>query len=640
MIYWPSVLAGMATPPRPRGILTFGPFEVRTESGELFKHGTRLRLQNQPFQVLSALLARPGEVVTREELRSQLWPDGTFVDFEHGLRAAINRLRETLSDDADKPRYIETLPRRGYRFIAPVQSPGDPPPAEPSAPAASPESREIASVPARGRTQWIVLATALLVVLISLAWILRARLVPQRRIQSLAVLPLANLTGDAGQEYFADGMTEELITALAQIHSLRVISRTSVTQFKQPRKKLPEIAAELNVDAVVEGSVLRSGDQVRITVQLLDARQDRHLWAASYERPIADVLSLQNELARGIAGQVRAALTPEEGESLAKRRPMDPRSFDALLVGRFLWNRRNAASAQEAIANFQKAIDIDPQNAAAWAALGGCYASLGADLGAEEPAVMLPKAKAAVAKALQIDPSLAEAHSALGWIHLWYERDWTGAEREFRRAIDLNPNDSLNHNNYAHLLMERKRFDEALAENRRAIDLAPLNILPSIHLAWLYVESRQADKAVEQCRRVLQMDPNFRGAYVWLARSYELQAKWPEAMAAYEQAKELYGVSYLSGVARAWAASGDRSQAQSALARLKQYAADGHYISPVQFAAPYAAMGDKDAAFTWLEKAYREGAPLIDLDASYRWDALRDDPRFADLLKRTGFAIQ
>jgi TolB-like protein/DNA-binding winged helix-turn-helix (wHTH) protein/Flp pilus assembly protein TadD len=626
--------------------ICFGVFELDLRTRELRKAGGRVRIQEQPLCVLVSLLERPGELVTRDELRQKLWQSDTFVDFETGLNKAITKIRDVLGDSAASPRFVETLPKRGYRFIAPVEKlasermaptpamPGAIPPEVRAAPAAeSPRS-------AFGYGGWAKLAGAGLAVLLLLAviaWLRWSRVSPPARMRSIAVLPLDNLSGDSNQEYFADGITDELITDLAQIHSLRVISRTSVMQFKRTKKNLPQIAAELNVDAVIEGSVVRSGNNVRVTAQLLDARQDRHLWAASYEREMTDILGLEAQVAKSIADQVKVKLTPEEDARLAKRRPANPEAFDALLKGRFLWNKRNAAAAEKAIGYFRQAAGIEPGNAEAWAALAGCYASLGADIGSVDPAKAAPEARAAVAKALELDPNLAEAHGALARIKLWYDWDWTGSEREFRRAIELNPNDARNHLAYSQNLQVRKRFADALAENKRAIDLAPLDILGSMHLAWLYFDAREADKTVAQSKRVLEMDPGFTGAYLYVARGYELQGKWPEAIAAYEQARDTYRVPYLAGVARAWAAYGNRRQAEGALAKLTEFSKQ-NYVSPLRFAGYYVALGDRDRAFLWLERGYRQRAPgLIELEVSYVWDNLRTDQRFHSLERRVGF---
>jgi len=432
-------------------------------------------------------------------------------------------------------------------------------------------------------------------------------------------------------------MTDELITDLAQIHSLRVISRTSVMQFKHTQKKLPAIAAELNVDAVVEGSVLRSGNNLRITAQLLDARQDRHLWASSYERDITDAVALQGQVARAIAGQVKAKLTPQEDANLAKQRPTNPEAYDALLKGRFFWNRRNPAAAEEAIGYFRHAVEIEPSNAEAWAALAGCYASLGADLGAADPAKVLPEARRAIARALEIDGNLAEAHVDLASVKLWYDWDWAGSEREFRRAIELNPNGSAIHRSYAHYFLMRQRFAEAEAENKRALDLAPLDILTSAQLAWIYTDAHQSEKAIEQSKKVLDMDPSFVGAYIFIARSREQQGNWPEAIAAYEKLRDLYSPIYLAGMARALAASGNRRDAETYLAKIREIS-QRRYVSPLTFASVYAGLGDREAALNWLERAYRERATgLIELEVMGSLDNLRSDPRFRRVERGVGF---
>jgi TolB-like protein/DNA-binding winged helix-turn-helix (wHTH) protein/Tfp pilus assembly protein PilF len=618
--------------------IRFGVFELNVYTRELRKDGKKVPIQEQPLRVLVSLLERPGELVTRDELREKLWQSDTFVDFDTGLNKAITKIRDVLEDSAASPRFVETLPKRGYRFIAPVEKLA-PAPEQRAPDPTSLETRPAEAVKSGygGKTKLTAAGVSFLLLLIVIAWLRWSRERPASRIRSIAVLPLVNLSGDSNQEYFADGMTDELITDLAQIHSLRVISRTSVMQFKNTKKNLPDIAAQLNVDAIVEGSVMRSGDHVRITAQLLDARQDRHLWAASYERGMVDLIGLQGQVAKSIADQVKVSLTTEEDARLAKRSPTDPEAFDALLKGRFLWNRRIPAAAEKAIGYFREAVDKDPGNAEAWASLAGCYASIGADIGSADPAKVAPEAREAVQKALKLDANLAEAHATLAKIKLWYDWDWTGSEQEFRRAIELNPNDSATLLSYSLYLQVRKRFDESLEENRRAIDLDPLNILGSMHLAWLYTDAHEGDKAVEQSKRVLEMDPAFTGAYLYVARGYELQGKWPEAIAAFEKTRGVYNAGYLAGVAHVWAASGNRGQAEAALSKLEEFSRQ-NYVSPLSFAGYYAALGDRDRAFEWLEKGYRQRAPpMIALEVSYVWDNLRTDPRFHSLERRVGF---
>jgi TolB-like protein len=534
----------------------------------------------------------------------------------------------------EQSQYVETVSKRGYRFIGEVKEVYQT--AAQSGGSVEVDSEKSVTPGAwwQHRLGWIV-AVGLVLLCIGLGALWRFKVLRQSPvpIRSLAVLPLENLSGDPEQEYFADGMTDELITDLAQIHSPRVISRTSVMQFKHTKKTLPEIAGELNVDAVVQGSVSRSGSDVHITAQLLDARQDRHLWAASYERQITDILGLQTQVAKAIADQVKANLTPQENARLTKHPPRNPESYDALLKGRFLRNRR-MANTSKALPYFKQAVSIDPNNAEAWAELSDSYAHLGADLGAADPAAMRLQASAALAKALKLDPDLAEAHAASGWLKLWYDWDCAGAELEFQRAIELNPNNSAAHRYNAHSLQIRGRFDEALEENRRAIDLAPLDILAHAHLAWLYSDARMGDKTIEQGKHLLEMDPTYTGAYIWLGRGYELKGQWPEAIAAYEHLREDYKGTYLFGVAHVWAASGNRPKAEAAMAELTEFSRH-NYVSPLGFAELYARLDDREMALQWLERAYRERAiGMLGLNRDDAFDKLRSDPRFQDVTRR------
>jgi TolB-like protein/DNA-binding winged helix-turn-helix (wHTH) protein/Flp pilus assembly protein TadD len=613
------------------GLLRFGVFEADLRTGELRKAGRKVAIQEQPFRTLLALLERPGEIVTREELRAKVWPADTFVDFDTGLNKAVRKIREALGDSADSPRFVETLPRRGYRFLAPVEVVGT---------AAAPP---VEAPPAETGTPhpWhrVVFAAAATAVLLSAlgVWGWWARKDARLAIRSIAVLPLENLSGDPNQQYFADGMTDELITLLAQIHSLRVISRTSVMRFQGVRRPLPEIARELNVDAIIEGSVLQSGGNVRVTAQLLDARQDRHLWAASYERQLTDVVGLQGQVAQAIAEQVKASLTPQEHTSLARQRPVNPDAYQAFLRGRFFWNKRRRDAVEKAIGYFQQAIQLQPDYARAWAGLAGCYMSLGGDMGVVAPGDAAPSARAAVTKALEIDSDVADGHLTLANIRLFYDWDWAGAEREYRRALDLSPNDSPAHRNYSHYLLLMRRFDEALAQNKRAIELDPLDLLANAHLIWFYLGTRQPDKALAQSGRVLELEPGFTGIYGFVGGALEEQGKWPEAIAAFEKAKDDQDPGYLLGIAHAWAASGHRREAQSALAKLHELART-RYISPVGLADAYAGLGERDTALAWLEQGYRQHAPaLTGLLLDSQLNALRADPRFQDLLRRLAF---
>jgi TolB-like protein len=392
--------------------IRFGVFEVDTRSGELLRQGSRVKLQDQPFQALVLLLERPGEVVTREEFRKRLWPENTFVNFDHGLNKAINGLRIALRDHAKKPHFIETRPQRGYRFIAAVET-------------AEVDSGDVAH--------------------------LRDPLLPRQtpRIDSLAVLPLDNLSGDPAQEYFSDGMTEELISALARIGSLRVISRTSVMTYKGSRKSLPAIAKELHVDAVVEGSVARSEQKVRITAQLIHAPDDSHLWSGRYERDLSDVLQLQAEVAQTIASQIHKLVDPEHTGPV-RAGQVHPQAYEAYLKGSFFRDKMTPADLEKSIGFFTQATDLDPAYAEAYGGLSRSYLYLGL-FGMAHPREMFFKARANAAKALELNETVAAGHIALALIHIYYDWDWTGAEAECRRAIELNPGDSVAHHHFAAL---------------------------------------------------------------------------------------------------------------------------------------------------------------------------------------------
>jgi len=447
--------------------IRFGVFVLYVRCGELRKQGVRIRLQDQPLLILQALLERPGEIVTREELRARIWPADTFVDFDHGLYSAMKRLRDALGDSADNPRFIETLSRRGYRFIAPVTGAHEVTQASVSpqvlvVPSAT-EARTETPPPRLARRMALVglgvlVGSAALVVALKVgglqSWIWGN--ISARPPRSLAVLPLANLSSDPAQEYFADEVTEELITQFSKLGDLKVISRTSVMQYKGSRKQLPQIANELGVDAVVEGAVQLSGQRVRITAQLVDGKSDKHLWAEDYDRDLSDVLLLQSEVARDIAAKIDLQLTPQQEKRLEKQaHPVIPEAYQSYLLGRYYWNKRTADGLQKAGVYFEKAIQADPNYALAYSGLADYYAFLTLLGGPEvmRPPDAMAKAKAAAVRSLQLDDSLAEAHASMGHVLHNYDWDWAGAEREFKRAIELNPNYSIVHHWYAHLLI-------------------------------------------------------------------------------------------------------------------------------------------------------------------------------------------
>jgi TolB-like protein/DNA-binding winged helix-turn-helix (wHTH) protein/tetratricopeptide (TPR) repeat protein len=625
-----------------REVVRFGVFELDVRAGELRKQGLRLSIQGRPLQALAALLEKPGDVVTREELRNRIWPADTFVDFDHNLHNAIARLREALGDSSETPRFIETLPRRGYRFIGHVENSF-----------AAADTRRVAGGelsneaihpgPSRGRV--IVAAAALfLVVLVTTAvWVFYRYYVlpPQNpQIHSLAVLPLENLSRDPNQDFFAEGMTDALINDLAQIGNLRVISRTSIMQFRNTRRPLPEIARVLNVDAVVEGSVVWSNDRVRITVELIQATSDKHLWAQSYERNLTDILKLQDEVSRAIAGEIQVSLTPDVSQRLSSSKQVDAEAYQLYMKGRYFWVRRTEESVNRAISYFQQTIEKDQNYAAAYSGLADCYSSLGFsfDIGSLPPQEAQPKAIAEANKALQLDDSLAEAHNSLAYTKLNYDWDWTGSEEQFRRSLKLNPNYANAHHWYAHLLLSAGRFDEALAESNRALELDQLSPIMNVHLGWHYYFTRQYDRALEQLNKTLELDPNYGLAYWYRGLAYEQKHMYPEALREMTHGKELLkgNIVIESDIARLYAVSGNRAQAETVIADLKRLSRR-KYVNSFEIAIIYVGLGQKDEAFGWLEKAYRERSDLlVYLKVDPRLDSIRADTRFVDLVRRVG----
>jgi TolB-like protein/DNA-binding winged helix-turn-helix (wHTH) protein len=644
----------------------FGTFEADLDSGELRKHGLKIKLQDQPFQVLVLLLERSGDVVTREELRQKLWPAEAFVDFDVGLNAAIKRLRDALGDSAETPRFVETLPRRGYRFIAPTEEvPGGPvgrkaegTPAPGSAEAAA-WSHPIESVAAasnvgqpkieRGWTKitrvgyWFALGTAAVLLALFLGLNLRERRgrllgrADARRIRSLAVLPLDNLSGDPSQEYFVDGMTDALITNLGKISALRVISRTSAMTYKNTKKPLRDIARELEVDAIVEGTVARSGDHIRITANLVQAFPERHLWAESYERELRDVFALQRVLASAIANEIQVKLTPQEQARIPSRKPIDPEAYQAYLKGRYFWNRRTGRDLQMAVKYFQRAIELEPSYALAYAGLADTYCLL-SDYGALPSKEAFPMAKAAALQALQIDDTLAEAYPSLGWVRLFYDWDFRGADRDLMRAVELNPNYATAHHWYGWYLLQMGRFDQGTAELNAAHQLDPFSLAISSNLGTaLYFEHRY-DEAIEQYRKTLEMDPNFVKTLGHLGDAYEQKGMHAEAVAEWLKMRIISGESpqRIARLTEAFRLSGVSDYWQEELNLTKQDLRHG-FVDPVAVASTYVHLGDKSAALGWLERGFKErDGSLVYLKASPEFDPLRADPRFRDLLRRIG----
>ena len=462
-----------------------------------------------------------------------------------------------------------------------------------------------------------------------------------RSIQSLAVLPLENLSGDPQQEYFADGMTEALITELAKIGALRVISRTSVMRYKGTKKSLPEIARELNVDGVIEGSAQRSGNRVGITAQLIYAPTDTHLWAESYERDLRDILSLQKEVARTIAQQIRVTLTPQEQGHLAQAHPVNPEAYELYLKGHYLWNKRTEEGVRKGIEYFRLAIAKDPNYALAFAGLADCY-SQPAFLGVVRlsPREAISQARAAAMKALELDDTLPEAHTSLALIKTNYDWAWADAEREFRRAIELSPSYANAHHFYSHLLMALGRNEESLSESKRALELDPVDPVINVHLGWDYLYARQYDLAIEQLRKTLELDPNLWDAHEFLGQAYEQKSMYSQAVTEFRKAVLLQSnPRTLAFLGHTYAVSGRRNEAHNVLEKLQDLSKE-RYVSPYFIAVIDVGLGAPGRAFEDLERAYEERSEnLIYLKVEPIFDSLRPDPRFQELMRRVGLPL-
>ncbi len=615
------------------GLVHFGRYEFDCATGDLRRNGILLKLQPQPARVLSILISRAGEVVSRQELIQQVWGSETFVDFEQGLNFAIRQIRAVLEDDAERPSFLETLPKRGYRFVAPIL--------EQPTPLPTAAEGSVAPGPRITKLSWrytaiIVCAIAAVTLLAWTAtWMRKSNQVGAYSFSSLAVLPLQNLSGDPGQDYFADGMTDELTTQLAKIKSIRVISRTSAMRYKNAQKSLPEIARELNVDAVVEGSIVRSGNRLKLTAQLIDASTDRHLWADSYERDLQNVVSLQVEVAQDIAGQIRAKLDAQDRAELSKNNSVNPEAFEAYVRGRYFWNKRSQPDLNRGLSYFKQAIEKDPAYAPAYAGEADCYIML-ANWNFVAPDEAYPKAKDAALKALQLNRGLAEAHTSLGYAKFLYEWNWNDAEREFRRAIDLNPNYASAHQFYSILLMASGRGTEALAEIKRAQELDPLSLIVNDVVGWIYYEERQYDRAEQQYTKTLEMEPEYVPALLDLGSVHLRTGNFQKALAEFEQAQKLSpeNTLVLCALAQAYALSGQTAAARQVVHRLERISSS-RFVSPWDEALIYTVLGEKNSALSLLEKAADQHVGwLVRLGVDPALDSLRAEPRFKKLEER------
>jgi TolB-like protein/DNA-binding winged helix-turn-helix (wHTH) protein/Tfp pilus assembly protein PilF len=617
-----------------------------------------IALTPKAFEVLVLLIQHSGEIVSKDELMKVVWPD-SFVE-EANLTQTVFMLRKALGETADQ-RYILTIQGRGYRFAADVKDlsengrAGTNPSASLRADSSLSSGQALVSPPrtgVAGATQssrqldnrlWAIGAAAVVVIAIGLAAYFRwsaSASPPQgsRGRLMLAVLPFQNLTGDASQEYFSDGLTEEMITQLGNLDPqyLGVIARTSVMHYKTMQTPLGQVGRDLGVQYVIEGSVRRDANNVRVTAQLIQTKDQTHVWARQYDRELKGLLGLQGEIAQEIADEIQ--LTLADHKSAAAHPALSPQNYetyDLYLKGQYFFNKRTAASLEKAIGYFEQATTKDPNYARAYAGLADCYALMGAYSGHPQTEFM-PKARKAALRALQIDDNLAEAHTALALIVQNYDWDWQTAEKEFRRAIELNPNYATAHHWYAEHLMWRARFDEALQESEHARQLDPLSLIIAADNGAILYFSRQFDRAIEKWRSILEMDPDFQRAHLIMG-AYVERRMFAEALADNEKFRPVTPVSsYLSWRTYIYGRSGQSAQAYHALHELLQWNTT-HPGDPMIVAFAYLGLGDKDQALAWLEKAYAQHSnELTTLKVYSAYDPLRSDPRFQDLLRRVG----
>ena len=613
-------------------LIRFGDFEVDPRAGELRKHGRAIKLQEQPIQLLLLLLEHPGEVVTREEARKSLWKDDTFVDYDHGLGAALNRLRAALGDSASTPRYIETLPRRGFRFIATV-----------TADSANEVEPVAAGLPAKpGLARYGGWAVAFGVVLLSLYWLSARVSAPTSDgadTTLLLVLPFENLSGDPDQEYFSDGLTEEIITHIGRLgfERIGVIARTSSMAYKNTPQTIGEIGRELGVSYVLEGSVRRDGTRVRITAQLISVHDQLHVWAETYDRELQGILALQSDVSHHVAESV-AGEFGLASDSVITRELVSADAYEAYLRGRFYWNKRDVQGFQRAIDYFQDSIALDPLFAPPYAGLADCYTLLASfDMMSPEEAQV--KSRAMTTRALELDPNLPEAYTSLGVLRHAYDWDWSGVSEAYLRAIELNPSFATAYHWYALHLAGLGQFEQALVEMRRARTLDPLSLIINTELGRVFYTARRNDEAIEQLQDTLDLNPDFVPARIWLSLAYLQKERFEEAIELSRTVadSENGGTTALALLGASYAAAGRTEDAREILETLQKLSSENH-VSPASIAIVYANLGDTDEAFEWLELAFEERAAYLRLlKVDPLFDPLRSDPRFQDLLERMGF---
>ncbi len=644
----------MDSKPGTETTVRFACFELNLQTGELRQDGVAIRLQPQPTLILTLLAGRPGNLVTREEIQQRVWGAETFIDFDTGLNSAIRQIRHALKDDTGAPRFIETVPRRGYRFLAPlekIENNASGPAVQPFvAPDLSDAGEHVgaglaAAAPALlvpaipwWRAKWPLAAGggALAALLVVAIWftLFRGR---AEAIDSVAVLPFENASTVSETEYLSDGITETLIGQLSQIPRLKVMARSTVFRYKGSNIDPQKVGHDLNVRAVLTGRVLQRGETLTISIELMDVRDGSLLWSRLYNRKLADTLAVQEDIAREVTDKLRLRLAGVEEKRLTAHVTENAEAYQLYLKGRYYWNKRTPDGIQKAIESFQQAIEKDPSYALAYAGLADCYHVPANPL---PPRERMPLAKAAALKALQLDDTLVEAHTTLARVLFVYDWDWPAAEKEFKRAIELNPRYAPAHQWYGGYLSAIGRFREADAEKKRALELEPLSLIVNFEVGLALYSSRNYDQAIDQFQKTLELDANFPPPHTFLAAAYEQKGMFEEAITAFQRAMSVTQspakTLAMAGLGHVYAVSGRKTEARKILAELQRLS-EHSYVQATDVALVYAGLGDKDKAFAWLDKAYEEHSfALSNLKVEPRFDLLRSDPRFTDLLRRIG----
>jgi TolB-like protein/DNA-binding winged helix-turn-helix (wHTH) protein/Tfp pilus assembly protein PilF len=620
--------------------------ELDAQSYKLSRAGRVLKLERIPLEILLLLIEQRGQIIAREQIVERVWGKGAFLDTDNSINSAIRKIRQVLKDDAEQPRFIQTITGRGYRFIAPVPEVEQVLAADLDVPR-SPAPEVLRTSPKRPRRIRLILAGGLLAFLIAAGMVgwtrsrSRSPQPPNRRLM-LAVLPFQNLTGDSSQEYFSDGLTEEMITQLGNLdpNQLEVIARASVMHYKNSSIPLEQIGRELGVQYLLEGGVRRDSDHVRITAQLIQVKDQTHVWARKYDRELSSLLVVQGEIAQEIADEIQLTLgdhRPQTPNATSSLSPQVYQAYDLYLKGQYFLSKRTVPGLRQAIEYFQQATTKDPNYARAYAGLADSYALLTGYIAAPSIEYM-PLARAAALRALQIDDKLPEAHTALALIVQNHDWDWQTAEKEYRRAIELNPNYATAHHWYAEHLMWRGQFDAALRESERARQLDPLSLIIAADDGVILYNSRQYDRAIEKWRTVLEMDPDFGRAHL-ITSAYIEKGMFAEALADIESEPHPVGPPFYWALLACLNHRLQRHpESQRALHELERFNRQ-RPIDPYIFAWAYVGIGDKKQAFAWLEKAYvQHSNALTSLKVDPVFDPLRNDPRFQNLLQRVGLA--